>query len=182
MFDPNDAKQLALEIEKIYKRIGLSNPFSNGIHTVAELKAGLEEARDILLEWDEGVGDIERGFRSILNEVNTTGNSFNMVKRSLTSITSISSQIRDHQLGINQLSAKQLTQYRSKLDSEAASLSNNVKLLQAEKDELELERLSGKEEIARLSRLAKLNVIISNTTGLLKYHDSIQNELSNKLS
>jgi hypothetical protein len=145
------------------------------------LKNGLEEARDILLEWDEGVGDIERGFRAILNEVNTTGNSFNMVKRSLTSITSISAQIRDHQLGINQLSSKQLTQYRSKLDSEAASLSNNVKLLQAEKDELELKQLSGKEEIARLSRLAKLNVLISNTTGLLKYHDSIQNELNKKL-
>ena len=38
MFDPNDAKQLALEIEKIYKRIGLSNPFSSGIHTISELK------------------------------------------------------------------------------------------------------------------------------------------------
>jgi hypothetical protein len=26
-FDPNDAKQIALEIEKIYNRLGLSNPF-----------------------------------------------------------------------------------------------------------------------------------------------------------
>ena len=181
MFDPNDAKQLALEIEKIYKRIGLSNPFSNGIHTVAELKAGLEEARDILLEWDEGVGDIERGFRSILNEVNTTGNSFNMVKRSLTSITSISSQIRDHQLGINQLSAKQLTQYRSKLDSEAASLSNNVKLLQAEKDELD--ELAKKQTLLKeeKSRLAQLNILIDNANGLSKEGDSIQKKLNEKL-
>ena len=166
MFDPNDAKQLALEIEKIYKRIGLSNPFSNGIHTVAELKVGLEEARDILLEWDEGVGDIERGFRSILNEVNTTGNSFNMVKRSLTSITSISAQIRDHQLGINQLSSKQLTQYKSKLASEAASLVNNAKALQIEKDELDA--LAKKQKLSKeeRSRLAQLNVLIDNAIGL----------------
>ena len=178
MFDPNDAKQLALEIEKIYKRIGLSNPFSSGIHTISELKNGLEEARDILLEWDEGVGDIERGFRSILNEVKTTGNSFNMVKRSLTSITSISSQIRDHQLGINQLSSKQLTQYKSKLASEATTLSNNVKALQDEKDILDAKTRLDKTE---RSRLAQLNVLISNTTGLLRDQDSIQKLLNEKL-
>ena len=178
MFDPNDAKQLALEIEKIYKRIGLSNPFSSGIHTISELKNGLEEARDILLEWDEGVGDIERGFLSILNEVKTTGNSFNMVKRSLTSITSISAQIRDHQLGINQLTSKQLTQYRFKLDSEAATLSNNVKELQDEKDILDAKTRLDKTE---RSRLAQLNVLIANTTGLLRDQDSIQKLLNEKL-
>lgn len=178
MFDPNDAKQLALEIEKIYKRIGLSNPFSSGIHTISELKNGLEEARDILLEWDEGVGDIERGFRSILNEVKTTGNSFNMVKRSLTSITSISAQIRDHQLGINQLTSKQLTQYKSKLASEATTLSNNVKALQDEKDILDAKTRLDKTE---RSRLAQLNVLIANTTGLLRDQDSIQKLLNEKL-
>ena len=178
MFDPNDAKQLALEIEKIYKRIGLSNPFSSGVHTVAELKNGLEEARDILLEWDEGVGDIERGFRAILNEVNTTGNSFNMVKRSLTSITSISAQIRDHQLGINQLTSKQLTQYKSKLASEAATLSNNVKELQDERDLLAARTTLGTAERARL---AQLNTLIANTNGLLQDQDSIQKLLNEKL-
>ena len=178
MFDPNDAKQLALEIEKIYKRIGLSNPFSSGIHTVSELKNGLEEARDILLEWDEGVGDIERGFRSILNEVKTTGNSFNMVKRSLTSITSISAQIRDHQLGINQLTSKQLTQYKSKLASEAASLVNNVKELQNEKKKLEDQKTLSKEE---KSRLAQLKILIANVNGLSEEGDSIQKKLNEKL-
>ena len=107
-FDPNDAKQVALEIEKIYKRIGLSNPFKNGTHSLSELKAGLEEARDMMMDWADGIGEIERGFKAILDEVKATSNSFASAKRNLTSLSSISSQIRDHQLGINQLSSKHL--------------------------------------------------------------------------
>ena len=180
-FDPNDAKLLALEIEKIYKRIGLSNPFSNGVHTVSELKAGLEDARDILLDWEDGVGDIEKGFRAILNEVNTTGKSFNVVKRSLTSITSISAQLRDQQLGINQLSSKQLITLKSKLDSEATSLKNNIAALQAAKKELEDKKekdgLNKKEE----SHLLQLKSLITNTNGTLEKKEGIQQQLNAKL-
>jgi predicted nucleic acid-binding Zn-ribbon protein len=136
-FDPNDAKQLALEIEKIYKRMGQSSPFSRTEDDLETLKAGLEDARDILLDWQDGIGDIERGFRAILNEVNTSGKSFTIVKRSLTSITSISAQLRDQQLGINQLSSKQLINLKNKLDSEATSLKNNLAALQTAKKELE---------------------------------------------
>jgi hypothetical protein len=180
-FDPNDAKLLALEIEKIYKRIGLSNPFSNGVHTVSELKDGLEDARDILLDWEDGVGDIEKGFRSILNEVNATGKSFNVVKRSLTSITSISTQLRDQQLGINQLSSKQLITLKSKLDSEATSLKNNIAALQTAKKELEDKKekdgLNKKEE----SHLLQLKSLITNTNGTLEKKEGIQQQLNDKL-
>ena len=149
-FNPNDAKQLALEIEKIYKRMGQSSPFSRTEDDLEKLKDGLEDARDIFMDWEDGVGDIEKGFRAILNEVNTTGKSFNIAKRSLTSITSISAQLRDQQLGINQLSSKQLTTLKSKLDSEATSLKNNIAALQAAKIELETKKekdgLNKKEE------------------------------------
>jgi hypothetical protein len=180
-FDPNDAKLLALEIEKIYKRMGSSNPFSNGVHTVSELKAGLEDARDILLDWEDGVGDIEKGFRSILNEVNATGKSFNIAKRSLTSITSISSQLRDQQLGINQLSSKQLTTLKSKLDSEATSLKNNLAALQSAKIDLETKRKKGGLDNKERSHLLQLESLIANTNGLLKEKDSIQSKLNEKL-
>jgi len=104
-----------------------------------------------------------------------------MVKRSLTSITSISAQIRDHQLGINQLSSKQLTQYKSKLASEAASLVNNVKELQIEKDELDT--LAKKQTLLKeeRSRLAQLNILIDNANGLSQSGDSIQKLLNEKL-
>ena len=180
-FDPNDAKLLALEIEKIYKRIGLSNPFSNGVHTVSELKAGLEDARDILLDWEDGVGDIEKGFRSILNEVNATGKSFNIAKRSLTSITSISAQLRDQQLGINQLSSKQLINLKNKLDSEATSLKNNLAALQSAKIDLETKRKKGGLDNKEKSHLSQLESLIANTNGLLKEKDSIQSKLNEKL-
>ena len=139
-FNPNDAKLLALEIEKIYKRMGQSSPFSRTEDDLEKLKEGLEDARDILMDWEDGVGDIEKGFRAILNEVNATGKSFNIAKRSLTSITSISSQLRDQQLGINQLSSKQLITLKSKLDSEATSLKNNLGALEAAKTDLEIKK------------------------------------------
>ena len=180
-FNPNDAKQLALEIEKIYKRMGQSSPFSRTEDDLEKLKDGLEDARDIFMDWEDGVGDINRGFQAILNEVNATNNSFNASKRSLTSLYSISAQLRDQQLGINQLSSKQLTTLKSKLDSEAQTLNNNVQALRDEKSTLELQRLQGKEEISRLARIAKLNTLISNVTGVLDRNDGIQKQLNAKL-
>ena len=64
-FDPNDAKLLALEIEKIYKRMGQLSPFKSSVHTINELKEGLEEARDMFMDWQDGIGDIEAGFQLI---------------------------------------------------------------------------------------------------------------------
>ena len=180
-FDPNDAKQLALEIEKIYKRMGQINPFSRTEDDLEKLKAGLEDARDILLDWQDGIGDIERGFRAILNEVNTSGKSFNIVKRSLTSITSISAQLRDQQLGINQLSSKQLTILKSKIDSEATSLKNNIAALQAAKKELEDKKAKEGLNTKEQSHLIQLERLIINTNGLLLDQDNIRTTLNKQL-
>jgi len=177
-FDPNDAKQIALEIEKIYNRLGLSNPFEQGVHTLSELKNGLDEAREILMDWEDGVGDIAKGFKSILNEVNATSNSFNSAKRNLTSLSNISSQLLSHQLGINQLSSKQLIQLKSKLDSELKSLRVNAEALQQEKDELEV---ITNRSTAEQTRYAKVNTLLANANGLLQEKESIQNRLNEKL-
>jgi hypothetical protein len=177
-FDPNDAKQIALEIEKIYKRIGLANPFKNGTYTLRELKEGLEEARDMMMDWVDGAADIERGFKAILDEVKATSNSFNAAKRNLTSLSSISSQIRDHQLGINQLSAKQLTQLKSKLDSELKSLGINAEGLEQQRQELE--NISSR-NTTQQQQLDRINILLANTNGLLHDQDSLQKQLNDKL-
>lgn len=177
-FDPNDAKQIALEIEKIYKRIGLANPFKNGTFELKELKDGLEEARDIMLDWSDGVADIEKGFKAILTEVKATSNSYNSAKRNLTSLSNISSQIRDHQLGINQLSAKQLTQLKAKLDSEKTSLLINKNGLEQQKNDLETKaRLTAQEQ----QQLQKVTILLTNVKGLLEDKENLQSLLNDKL-
>jgi hypothetical protein len=180
-FDPNDAKQIALEIEKIYKRIGLSNPFKSGTYSLSELKAGLEDARDMMMDWAEGIGEIERGFKAILDEVKATSNSFNSAKRNLTSLSSISSQIRDHQLGINQLSSKQLTQLKAKLDSELKSLSINNEGLKQQQKDLEAKKARTKLSTQEQQQLNRINILLSNTNSLLQDQDSLQKQLNDKL-
>lgn len=180
-FDPNDAKQIALEIEKIYKRIGLANPFKSGTYSLSELKIGLEEARDMMMDWSDGIGEIERGFKAILDEVKATSNSFNSAKRNLTSLSSISSQIRDHQLGINQLSSKQLTQLKSKLDSELKSLSINNEGLKQQQKDLEAKKSRTKLSTQEQQQLNRINILLNNTNALLQDQDSLQKQLNEKL-
>jgi hypothetical protein len=180
-FDPNDAKQIALEIEKIYKRIGLANPFKSGTYSLSELKIGLEEARDMMMDWADGIGEIERGFKAILDEVKATSNSFNSAKRNLTSLSSISSQIRDHQLGINQLSSKQLTQLKSKLDSELKSLSINNEGLKQQQKDLEAKKSRTKLSTQEQQQLNRINILLNNTNALLQDQDSLQKQLNDKL-
>ena len=180
-FNPNDAKQLALEIEKIYKRMGQTSPFKSSVHTLTELKEGLEEARDMFMDWQDGIGDSEAGFKAILNEVKATNNSFNASKRNLSSLSSISSQLRDHQLGISQLSSKQLTTLKSKLDSELKSLSVNAKGLADEEASLLNQARISKLTAQQQQRLDRIRILSANVNGLLQDRDSLQQQLNNKI-
>ena len=180
-FDPNDAKLLALEIEKIYKRMGQLSPFKSSVHTINELKEGLEEARDMFMDWQDGIGDIEAGFKAILNEVKATNNSFTSSKRNLSSLSSISSQLRDHQLGINQLSSNQLTTLKSKLDSELKSLSVNAKGLADEEVSLLNQARISELTAQQQQRLDRIRILSANVNGLLQDRDSLQQQLNAKL-
>jgi hypothetical protein len=63
------------------------------------------------------LGDITKGFRAVLDEVNATGKSFNSSKTALTSITGIASKLRDNQQQITNLSVKEMSTLQSKLES-----------------------------------------------------------------
>lgn len=177
-FNPNDPLFLAQEIEKIYKRLGLLNPFESGTHSVEELKNGLEDAREALLDMQDGVGDIEKGFRAILNEVRSQNNSISKTKSALSSIVDVNAKLRDSQIGINQLSEKELILLKAKLSSNQADLTNNLSLLESEKT-----RLENKQNLttSETSQLAQLNVLISNAANLLDTQNSILGDLNNEL-
>ena len=96
-----EKKQLLADIDALYKKIGLQNPFKDLNAKdlgVEELRISFQELNSELVNMDGELGDITKGFRAVLDEVNATGKSFNSSKSALTSITGIAAKLRDNSI------------------------------------------------------------------------------------
>ena len=132
-----EAKKLLSDIEKAYKAIGGVNPFKNikaANSDLNDLKDGLADANTYLGLMDTKGSELVSSFKSINEEVTNTGSTYKDSLKSLNSLTSIAGKLRDSQQGINHLSSKQLSQLKSKAQSEQANLKINQSQLQSKID------------------------------------------------
>ena len=132
-----EAKKLLSDIEKAYKAIGGVNPFKNikaANSDLNDLKDGLADANTYLGLMDTKGSELVSSFKSINEEVTNTGSTYKDSLKSLNSLTSIAGKLRDSQQGINHLSSKQLSQLKSKAQSEQANLKINQNQLQSKLD------------------------------------------------
>ena len=133
-----EAKQLLSDLEKTYKKIGEANPFKNvkaANADINKLKEGLKEVNDYLGLMDIASSELVSSFKSITDEVTKGKSTYNDSLKSLNSLTSISSKLRDHQKGITKLSSKQLSSLNSKAQAEQENLKVNQKILQEKVDQ-----------------------------------------------
>jgi hypothetical protein len=174
----DEIKSLLLEIDKIYQKIGISNPFSKDtaaqfVGQVNKLKDALEDANDVLHDMDDGIGDITKSWKAIIDEAKAYKNSVYSSKNALTSLSSISEKLMNHQKGISNLSSKQLKSLQEQAKANRESLNTNQDLLQSQ-----INVLKKKEERARLDKeeqkkLASLKILYENVNNLLEDKDSI---------
>jgi methyl-accepting chemotaxis protein len=133
----DEIKSLLLEIDRIYQKIGISNPFSKDtaaqfVGQVNKLKDALEDANDVLHNMDDGIGDITKSWKAIIDEAKAYKNSIYSSKNALTSLSSISEKLMNHQKGISNLSSKQLKSLQEQAKANRESLNTNQDLLQSQ--------------------------------------------------
>ena len=175
-------KDLLLDIERTYKKIGLANPFSGKeakdfIDNVGVLKDELENANDILHDMDGGIGDITKSWKAILDEVKGYKNTINSTKASLSSLSSISEKLKEHQKGLSSLSSKQLKSLQEQYRVEKDRLKSNQQSLSQTINDLSQKDTLTEEE---LKKLVQSQTIYNNVNSLLEEKDSILQE-TNKL-
>ena len=164
-----EAKQLLSDLEKTYKKIGEANPFKNvkaANADINKLKEGLKEVNDYLGLMDVASSELVSSFKSITDEVTKGKSTYNDSLKSLNSLTSISSKLRDSQEGITKLSSKQLSSLNSKVKVEQENLKVNQKILQ--------------EKVDQKTASEKEKGLLININGLLNDKDSTLESISAK--
>ena len=162
-----EINKILKDIEKSYKILGEKNPFE-GISpeklNLDDLKDSLKEATEYINLLDTNASDIFKSFKAITEEVGNNNKAYSSASKSLGSLTSISAQLRDNQLDINNLSSKQLKSLSSRISSETANLRVSQQLLESK---LREGTISDKER-----------VMLSNINGLLDEKDSTLKSLN----
>lgn len=178
-----EKKQLLADIDALYKKIGLQNPFQ-GLNArdlgIDELRDAFRELNSELVNMDGELGDLTKGFRAVLDEVNATGNSFNASKSALTSITGIASKLRDNQQQITNLSVKEMSTLQSKLESARETLNQNREGLNQQEQDLRAKIAARENVTANVEKLARVQNLQKNINGLLNEQDSILAEVIKK--
>jgi uncharacterized membrane protein len=178
-----EAKKLLEDIERIYQKIGVNNPFDGKkaqdfVNNINDLKDGLEDANDILHDMDGGIGDLVKSWKAVVEEVGGYNDLTKSSKNSLSSLTSIAEKLRDHQKGITDLSSKELKSLSEKYKSSRDTLKSNQTGLQ---NEISTLLQKGNLETHELKKLAQLQTIHNNITFLLGDQDSVLKEVNKKL-
>lgn len=98
----------------------------------------------------QNVGNLDKQFKDIVEEVQSTDEGLNKLKKSFSTISSIAQKIQDHQSGANELSEKDAKKLLEKLNSERKRLINQSALYKLEEQKLKLDQESTQQEISRL--------------------------------
>jgi len=105
------------------------------------------------------VTDLDEKFRNVVDEIQTTDEGIHQIAKSFNTLTSIAQKVQDHQSGITELSEKDAKELLKKFDIEKKRLIKRKELLKIEKDTLETNRKTKKDEAdslkSEIDRLSK---------------------------
>lgn len=124
--DLEKKKKLIDEINSLYKKLGQQNPFGSLKPANEDMRFLLDlvtELKEEVYDLDGGVNEMIGSWKAIIDEVKAHSHSINASKKSLSSLSSIASDITNHYKGINSLSEKQLESLKTKFNVEKESLS-----------------------------------------------------------
>jgi hypothetical protein len=152
-----EIKKLLDDIAKGYDTLRQKNPFdkfdTKGIkdvdQTINQLQDALDGVNARVEDFTESVSESYDAFKSIVSEIGKVNSGLNESRKSYSVAASLAQKIRDHELGITNLSSKQLKQVKEKLESSKQNLKSATSLLQEERIRLrngrELNELSADE-------------------------------------
>jgi chromosome segregation ATPase len=95
----------------------------------------------------ENVENLDKQFKNIIKEAQSTDENLSKITKSFTSISSIAEKVQGHQSGANELSEKDAKKLLEKLESERRRLSNSYELLKLEEQRLKVSKKSNQENL-----------------------------------
>lgn len=147
MASPEEIRRLLDQLDRAYRRLGETNPFSRQETDVRKLEDALRGVENRLDAINDDFGDISASITATLGEIKQTNESLNSTTKAFRGISDIVNKVKYDQQGINTLSLKELDTLEQKLkqkvsDLRVAGSSLKVKLqeLEAEKRALDLKK------------------------------------------
>jgi len=202
------------DIEELRRLIKLLNKdiseadFESLVKSGNAAKTLLSSLRKEAEEFTSDIGDINDGFKNIVNEIRRTHSTTNDVAKSFDKLSNIAEQVKFHQRGISQLSLKEVQSAQTKIAIERERLRDSISSLTQRKSELQTQlnelnikkatvgltdaelkerRKLGQEYEKTKASLTNINSIISDQdelyNGLVTTIDKVKNQIedSNKL-
>jgi hypothetical protein len=173
--DLRQAKKLLEEIERIYRRLGVANPFSGAqaqdyVDNINDLKDALDDVNDVFHDMDGGVNDILKSWKAIVNEAGGYKNTVNSSRSGLSSLSNITEKLKNHQKDINKLSLSELKKLQDKFKVEKEALKTNRDSLQDLISDLSTRNNLNAAELKQLTQARRLYTAIGD---LLQDQESV---------
>jgi len=193
-FSASDAAKLQQqlqEIERLSRLLG-ANINTINLQPVEANAAAIEAIFERLNNQFEGLGEetdyLVSNFQKLVGEIKRSGTGINESTKGLRALSSITEKISSYQKGYSDLSSKEINKLKDKVKIETQRLTNAKNILDAEIDELEIQKNSAsfasldvKQQQAILDKLEKnLNARVK-IDQLLQNEDITLGELNNKL-
>ena len=131
------------DIEELRRLIKLLNKDISEVEFESLVKSG-KAAKTLLSSLSKeaealtsDIGDINDGFKNIVNEIKRTNSTTNDVAKSFDRLSSVAEQVKFHQRGISQLSLKEIQSSQTKVAVEKERLRDSISSLTQRKSELQ---------------------------------------------
>jgi len=142
MASPEEIRKLLDQLDRAYRRLGETNPFSRQETDVRKLEDALRGVENRLDAINDDFGDIRGSINASLDAMSKTNVVLNNTKKAFRGIDDVAKKLRDDQSGITELNLKDLKTLEKKFQSKVGDLENSKDLLENKKNSLDVEKQS----------------------------------------
>jgi len=147
---PPEIQNLLTELQRAYDRLGDTNPFANfntssitnAVATTRQLEEALRGVQTRLRYADENLSDLAGAFKAIVGEITKSNTELSATTKTFRSLTSLSTKLRNDQMGISTLNKKDLISIKEKIEAQRQELVDNQTNLRNKISQLQLQNAS----------------------------------------
>jgi hypothetical protein len=148
--NPQEIQRLLTELQRAYDRLGDTNPFRNfdtsniqdAVATARQLEESLRGVQTRLRYADESLSDLAGAFKAIVSEITKSNTELSATTKTFRSLTSLSTKLRNDQMGISTLNKKDLISIKEKIETQRQELVDNQTLLRNKISQLQQQNAS----------------------------------------
>ena len=157
----DEIKKLNEQIQQLNNQLGGGEIKVFDIGELNEAKLALKGLKTDLKDIQSDIGGISSAFKTVVDEISKSSKGLSDTKKTFNSLAGLAQQLKNDQVGINKLNAKQLVGIKEKIKAERANLVTSRDVLKNKQGTV---GLTTDEEKA----LSEINGILTGNDGLYK--------------